>query len=733
MPHKPPFILITALSLMAMSLCAVVAKAEDRAWMDRTLSPDRRADLVLGEMTTEEKLGLVVGTSQRPAGETVGAAGYVTGVPRLGIPMLRESNAELGVATALSDGKFGPGNEATALPSGLATAASWDPAIARVNGAMIAEEARRKGFNVLLAGAVNLARDPRTGRNFEYAGEDPLLAGTIVGAAIRGIEDKHVISTVKHFAINDQESNRTLLDARIDMGALRESDLLAFELAIEGGQPGAVMCSYNLLGGVHACENPTLLEKVLRRDWRFPGWVMSDWGAVHSTGVAARAGLDQESSADWDPIAYYGEPLAIAVAEGTIPTTRLDTMAHHVLRTLFASGVIDDPPAPQPLDVGADAQIAQHAEEQGIVLLRNEKHLLPLSPKLHRIAVIGGHADVGVLSGGGSSQVVPLGGPALRIEFKEHRDAFPYPMIFDPSSPLRAIQSKAPHAEVTFADGEELDAAASAAKEADVAIVFATAWEIEGHDSESLSLPRDQDRLIAAVAAANPKTIVVLETGNPVTMPWRDAVGGIVEAWYPGQRGGEAIANMLFGTVNPSGRLPITFPASTTQLPRPDLPGHHIAWNTTFTVDYREGAAVGYKWFAQRHSTPLYPFGFGLSYTQFRYSDLRVSGGKTISASFTVTNTGKRAGADVPQLYATVAEAGGGALQHLIAWRKLTLAPGESRRVHVTADPRLVARFDETQLGWRIAAGDYRIDLGTSSSDLRLVATAHLDDRTLPP
>ena len=733
MSHKPLFTLILALSLMAASLYAVAAKAEDRPWMNRALSPNARADLVLQQMSTEEKLSLVVGTSLRPEGETAGAAGYVAGLPRLGIPMLRESNAELGVAIPPLPDQITHADEATALPSGLATTATWNPAIAQANGGMIAEEARRKGFNVLLAGAVNLARDPRTGRNFEYAGEDPLLAGTIVGAAIRGIQDKHVISTVKHFAVNDQETNRTLVDARIGMAALRESDLLAFELAIEHGRPGAVMCSYNLLGGIHACENPTLLEKVLRQDWHFPGWVMSDWGAVHSTSEAARAGLDQESGADWDPRAYFGEPLAIAVAEGTVTTARLNTMVHRILRTIFASGVIDDPPAPRPLDAVADAQVAQHAAEEGIVLLRNEKNLLPLSPNVQRIAVIGGHADIGVLSGGGSSQVIPVGGQALRVEFNEHRDKIPFAMIFDPSSPLKAIAAKAPRAELAFADGENVDAAASAAKDADVAIVFATAWEIEGHDAANLSLPREQDRLIAAVAAANPHTIVVLETGNPVAMPWRDQAGAIIEAWYPGQRGGEAIANVLFGAVNPSGRLPITFPASTAQLPRPDVPGRDIVWNTTFKVDYREGAAVGYKWFEQQQTEPLYPFGFGLSYTQFRYSDLRISGGKTVTASFTLTNTGKRMGADVPQLYATIPAADGGALPRLIGWNKVTLAPGESKRVQVTADPRLLAHFDEPHRGWHIAAGEYRIELGASSRDRRLAATARLDERVLAP
>jgi beta-glucosidase len=733
MPHNSPFIMITALSLMAAAVCAGTAAATDRPWMNRALSPDARADLVLNEMTTEEKLGLVVGTSQRPDGETAGAAGYVAGVPRLGIPMLREANAELGIAILPLGDTVRPEDEATALPSGLATAATWNPAIAHANGAMIGEEARRKGFNVLLAGAVNLARDPRTGRNFEYAGEDPLLAGTMAGAAIRGIEEKHVISTVKHFALNDQETNRTLLDARIDRAALRESDLLAFELAIEHGQPGAVMCSYNLVAGIYACENPALLDKVLRRDWRFRGWVMSDWGAVHSSSEAARAGLDQESGADWDSHAWFGEPLAIAVAEGTVPATRLNAMAHRILRSMFASGVIDDPPAPSPLDADADAQVAQHAEEEGIVLLRNENKLLPLSSDLHRIAVIGGHADIGVLSGGGSSQVIPLGGPALRIRFKAPGDTIPYAMVFNPSSPLRAIQAKAPLARVTFAEGEDVDRAAMAAKEADVAIVFATAWEIEGHDAESLSLPRDQDKLIAAVAAANRRTIVVLETGNPVTMPWNSEVGAILAAWYPGQRGGEAIANVLFGTVNPSGRLPITFPASTAQLPRPELPGRFIPWNTTFAVDYREGAAIGYKWFERQHATPLYPFGFGLSYTRFRYSDLRVSGGKTLTLSFTVTNIGDRAGADVPQLYARMPEADGGTLRRLVGWSKLALAPGMSRRVRITADPRLLAHFDETERGWRIVAGDYPVELGASSGDLRLAATAHLDERTLPP
>lgn len=725
---------------MALSLLASAAGAQTNQpprqppWMDRALTPDARADLVLGQMTDDEKLRLVLGTSQRPDGDTVGVAGYVPGIARLGIPPLRETNAELGVAIPLQGDTVRPDDEATVLPSGLATAAGWDPAIAYANGAMIGEEARRKGFNVLLAGAVNLARDPRTGRNFEYAGEDPLLAGTIVGAAIRGIEDRHIVSTVKHFALNDQETNRTLLDARIDLAAAHESDLLAFELAIERGQPGAVMCAYNLFNGIHACENETLLDRILRQQWHFPGWVMSDWGAVHSTVPAASAGLDQESGADWDSQVFFGPPLAAALAQGQLPAARLDQMVHRILRTMFASGIIDDPPASQPLDADADTRIAQRAAENGIVLLRNRRDLLPLSSaRLSRIAVIGGHSDVGVLSGGGSSQVIPLGGPALRIRLTRQKDPIPYAMIFDPSSPLKAIVAAAPGARVTYADGRDARAAATLARSADVAIVFATQWEMEGHDSETLALPRDQDRLIAAVAAANPRTIVVLETGNPVTMPWRDRVGAIIEAWYPGQRGGEAIANVLFGVVDPSGRLPLTFPASTAQLPRHEVPGRTNPWNTTFPVDYREGAAVGYKWFDQQQLTPLYPFGFGLSYTRFRYSHLRVTGGQSVTASVIVTNMGRRAGSDVPQLYATVRGSDGRSLGRLVGWGKLSLAPGESRRIDFTVDPRLLARFDELHQDWQIAPGAYRFALGASARDLRLAATARLERTTLPP
>jgi beta-glucosidase len=724
MLSKHLFVAVCWVVVAAASPCLAQTPAATKwPWMDPRLAPDRRAALLLSQITPEEKLRLLSSTSA----ESSGVAGLVPGIARLGLQAIKESDAGLGVALKPQDGVSGRDEEATPLPSGLALAATWNPQVAYMAGAMIAEEARRKGISVLLGGAANLARDPRAGRNFEYAGEDPLLTGTIVGEAIRGIGDRHVISTMKHFALNDQETNRTRVDARIDRAALRESDLLAFEIANERGHPGAVMCAYNLIGGVHACEDDWLLDRVLRQQWGFRGWVMSDWGAVHSTVRAARAGLDQESGHEWDSQVYFGKKLLVAVGDGTLPQQHLDAMAGRILRTLFASGVIDEPPQPAPLDAAADARVAERVAHEGIVLLQNRGDLLPLSHHIGRLAVIGGHADVGVLSGGGSSQVMPIGGPALRIG-----GGTTATRIFDPSSPLKAIAAIAPQARLDYADGGDIAAAVALAQRADAAIVFATKWESEGNDATTLALPDGQDRLIAAVASVNPRTIVVLETGNPVLLPWRGQAAAILEAWYPGARGGEAIAAILFGDAEPAGRLPLTFPADAKQLPRPVVPGRDVA-DRTFPVDYREGAAIGYKWFDARQLTPLYPFGFGLSYTRFAYSELRVAGDEPVTVSFTVTNEGGRAGADVPQLYATIPGAAGAATTRLLGWRKVELMPGESSRVTLTIDQRLLAHFDGEADAWRVAAGDYRFALGANARDPRLIATAPVKAAMLPP
>jgi beta-glucosidase len=726
-------ITIAATLLAGLFASTALAQPSGRPWMNAKLSPDQRAAMLQSAMTLDEEIDILHGDFGLPTKTgrdkgAIGSAGYVPGIERLGVPALQESDASLGVANPFNVRK---GDGATPLPSGLATASSWNPQLAYAGGAMIGHEALAKGFNVLLAGGANVARDPRNGRNFEYLGEDPLLAGTLAGQAIRGVQSNHIVSTTKHFAVNDQETGRMVLDARIGEAAMRETDLLAFEMAIEAGHPGSVMCAYNQVNGAYACENPHLLNDVLKEDWGYPGWVMSDWGAVHSP-EAATKGLDQESGSMLDAKVWFDKPLREAVDAGRIPRARVDDMVRRILRSMFAGGLFDHPAAPGgALDYAADAKIAKADAEEGIVLLKNSG-VLPLSSTVRRIVVIGGHADVGVLSGGGSSQVVPVGGPALTLKMPGGEGN---PMaqfrfaIYDPSSPLSAIKAAAPNAVVEYVDGADPKLAAERARGADAVIVFATQWMIEGYDAKDLSLPDNQDALIDAVADANPKTVVVLETGNPVLTPWLDKTAALMEAWYPGAKGGEAIADILFGQTNPSGRLPITFPASEAELPRPAIPGAGAPPKQPFPVNYVEGSNLGYRWYEAKGIKPLFPFGFGLSYTAFRYSGLRATGGKTLMVGFTVKNVGSRAGMDTPQVYA----APPGSVRRLIGWKKLALKPGETRRVSITADPRTIAAYDEGAHGWHVAAGDYAVAVGASSADLSLTAKAKLRDSRLKP
>ena len=694
--------------ILTLALCASLFSATVEA----------RAEQIVGAMSATELMQLVRGES------VPGAAGFAPGVPRLGVPALQETDASLGITNPSNRRR---GDVATALPSGLSLASTWDEQVAYREGSTLGDEAWRKGFNVLLGPGLNLTRDPRGGRNFEYLGEDPLLAGTLAGDEICGIQDQHVIATMKHFALNDQETGRAVLSADIGDAAMRESDLLAFELALSGGHPGAVMCAYNRVNGIYACQNNHLLNDILKGQWSYPGWVMSDWGAVHSVEAAAN-GLDQESGAEADKFVsgaeFFGGPLAAAVASGAVAQSRLVDMNRRIVRSMLAAGLFDRPPQRLAIDYRAHAASVQDAAQRGIVLLRNDG-ALPLSSSAARIAVIGGHADVGVLSGGGSSDVTPAGRTLAIVLGGDNALAF-----YDRSSPLAAIRSLAHRAVVSFNNGRYPSEAAALARRVDVAIVFATQWLSEGVDAPTLALPEDQDALIAAVAAANPHTIVVLETGNPVTMPWLERVSAVVEAWYPGERGGDAIANVLFGRVDATGRLPITFPASESQLVHPDLPGFDdliSMWAAgtqlkPFSVSYPDGSDTGYRRFTKEHLTPLFAFGRGLSYTSFRYADLTVRGGRTISATYSVTNTGSRRGTDTPQLYLT--KRLGVAEMRLIGWSKVNLAAGETRRVTVTADPKLLADFDAARNLWVVAGGPYEVSLGSASDSLAAHETA---------
>jgi beta-glucosidase len=728
---------VAALTMALPAIAMAAGKAPlAQPWMNPRLGPDARAELVLKRLDLDQQIALLHGYMpvfmgpKKPPPVAL-SAGYLPGLPSLGIPDLTESDASLGVANA---GR--KDDDATPLPSGVALAATWDAKTAFAAGAMIGKEARQKGFNTLLAGGVNLLRDPRNGRNFEYLGEDPLLAGTLDGAAIAGIQSNHIVSTVKHFALNDQETGRMVLDGQIDEAAFRESDLLAFEIAIETGHPGSVMCAYNRVGGTYACENPFLLTDVLRTDWKYPGWVMSDWGAVHGL-AAAKAGLDQESGQQLDKQVFFDAPLKAAVASGEIPAARVHQMAHRYLRSLFAAGVVDHPVTPGGLDTAADALVAGRAAEQAIVLLKNEGNLLPLMKTARRIAVIGGHADIGVVSGGGSSQVIPLGS----VAFPKPKGAPQWGggQVYHPSAPLAAIKVRASGAMVSFDDGADVAAAVAAARDADVAVVFATQWSTEGMDIAA-KLDGQQDALIAAVAAANPKTVVVLETAGPVAMPWQGQAGAILEAWYSGARGGEAIGKALFGEINPQGRLPVTFPASERQFARPVLPGSDQdsvetltpgAGPKPFDVKYAEGSDVGYRAYAKSGAKPLYPFGYGLSYTVFRYSGLKVTGGKTLSASFTVTNVSNVAGTDTPQVY--LAAGPTRRQQRLIGWSKVTLQPGEARVVTVAAPQRMLADWDAKAHGWRLDGGAYQLAVGPDAATAALTGSAKVTAAALKP
>jgi beta-glucosidase len=737
--------LVYPLMLTGAGLGTANAADDARPWLNSAQTPDARADQLVKAMTLDEKIQTVFAyfsTDFEPKKFTApkegrpDSAGYIPGIARLGLPGQWQSDAGVGVATqAVSKSPY----ERTSLPSGLATAATWNPALAFAGGAMVGDEARKTGFNFQLAGGVNLMREPRNGRNFEYGGEDPLLAGVIVGEQIRGIQSQHMVSTVKHYAFNDQETNRNHVNVKIDDAAGRMSDLLAMQFAIERGKPGAVMCSYNRVNGAYACENDYLLNQVLKQDWGFPGFVMSDWGATHSTIPAAINGLDQQSGHPFDKAAYFNEGLKEAVVNGHVPEARLNDMVKRITRSMFANGLVDHPVATPTsktggIDFVANGKVTQADAEEAIVLLKNHNNLLPLAAGVRSIAIIGGHADVGVLSGGGSAQVYPIGGSAVPNEGPTH---FPGPIVYHRSSPMGELASRT-KAKLTYNDGKDTAAAAKLAASSDVVIVFATQWLAESFDAEDLNLPNKQDALIAAVAKANPKTVVVLQTGGPVVMPWLNNVGAVLEAWYPGTSGGAAIARVINGEVNPSGRLPATFPASVAQLPRQKIDGdsktkdeniiEHVA------TDYNiEGAAVGYKWFDLKGHKPLFPFGYGLSYTSFAYSDLSAkASGTGIDVSFSIKNTGKVDGKAVGQVYVSPAAGGWEAPKRLGGWDKLALKAGDSGKATLHIDPRLLGMYDSANKTWKIAAGDYVVTLAESAGAAPAASVkVHLDARTV--
>jgi beta-glucosidase len=670
-------------------------------WLNLALDPDKRADLVLAAMTQDEKLSLVHGAGTA-MGASNGGAGFVPGIPRLGLPDLNMADSSVGLTRNGARGRY-----STLLPSTLGEAASWDGQVSYAYGALIGREARAEGYNVSLAGGMNLARDPRNGRNFEYLGEDPVLAGESYAKWLRGLQDQTVIGDIKHFAFNDQEGGRTIANVLLDERTMRESDLLSFEIGIKKGRPGMVMCAYNKVNGDWSCENDYLLNQVLKRDWGFKGFVLSDWGATHSTAKAALAGLDQEQPG----AAFFAGALKQAITSGQVPQARLDDMVHRILRTEFASGVVDKKMVEQVPDVFGDLDVAQRISEASDVLLKNNG-VLPLNAaSLKKIVVIGSYANIGVLTGGGSAQVDPPGGNPVANDQGAvnlgQAGIFARGAIWWPDSPLKAIAARAPQTNVSFNSGTDIAAAVAAAESADVAIVFASQPASEGRDQTNLSLPDNQDALIQAVTAANPHTIVVLETGGPVTMPWVAQAAGVVEMWFPGSRGAEALAALLFDDVNFTAKLPVTFPISESQLPVRTIAGG----GRSFDVNYPQKDLVGYKWYDAKNLTPLFPFGFGLSYTNFSYSGLAVDKDQ---ASFTLRNAGTRDGEEIAQVYATRPGDPAG-VRRLVGFTKVVLKAGESKSVTVPLDPLYLSSFDASVHRWIELPGNYTLAVGGAS------------------
>ncbi len=664
-------------------------------WVTSTAPPAARAAMVVAKMSISQ-LDVMVHRVSGPY------EGNTQAIPALCVPALN-----------MSGGPDGPGPHLTGvtrLPSAVSAAATWDPATVKEFGAVTGNELARKGVNVELGPTVNIVRDPRWGRAFESYGEDPYLSGQIAVADIEGVQSQGPIAMVKHFALYNQETyrNTSADDVIVSDRVAHEIYLPQFQAAVQQGGAEAVMCSYSTINGVDACQDP-YLTKILDGQWDFSGFVMSDGGATHSTVAAANAGLDDMESRGGQ---HFGAPLVRAVDNGQVALSTLKTMATRVLTSMFAAGLFNRGPTGSiSADVATPAHsaVARAVADEGTVLLKNSGPVLPIEGA-KSIAVIGDDGGSGAITaGGGSTHVVAQ----------------------EVVTPYEGIVAAAPHGTtVTYSRGYSANEpngnaglqsqAVARARHASVAVVFVGLLEQEGADLTGINLSPAENELIAAVARANPHTVVVLNTGSAVTMPWLSAVQGVVEAWYPGQEDGASIADILFGTVDPSGKLPVTFPTSLSEVPA-STPAQ---WpGVGHEVQYSEGLLVGYRWYDAKGLTPLFPFGFGLSYTTFAFSNLSVTPGtlsSTDNATVTVdvTNTGSVAGAETVQAYVGDPAAAGEPPEQLKGFDKVSLAPGQSTEISITLGPESFSTWNTAQQAWVETPGQYEVMVGDSSANL---------------
>jgi len=635
----------------------------------------------------------------------------VPGIPALGIPLLNITNGPAGAANG------GPGHEgnSTALPAPIALAATWDVNLANTYGTVIGAEAKDLANGFVEGPDINIARTLQNGRTFEAYGEDPWLVGQIAVGTIEGIQSQGVIAESKHFAANNQETNRTTINEIIDERTLREIYLPQFEATVKQGNVGAVMCAYNQVNGTFMCENSQLLSGILKGEWDFQGFVTSDFGATHSTVNSANAGLDLEMPTG----IYFASALESAVQGGQVFQATINNKLIRRFTTMTNFGIFPNAPGFTGISMAAqqaDGLIARQIAEAGMVLLQNTGGLLPLNAAtLHTIALIGPYAGAAMTGGGGSSQVTPL-----------------YTV-----TPLAGIQNRVGGGvTVNYNDGSNTATAATAAAAADVAIVMVGDSETEGTD-DSISLSGNQNALVQAVVAAQPKTIVVMKSGTGILMPWASSVPAILQAWYPGEEDGNAVAAVLFGDVNPSGKLPLTIPVSASDPDPPadgsapsQYPGVTVGGVPTAT--YSEGVFVGYRHYDQASITPAFPFGFGLSYTTFSFTNLSVNPAsftftnnpnQTVAVSFNVTNTGAVTGAEVAELYVAIPSPSPAVPEPpkwLKGFQKISLTPGQMGQVQLTLNMRSFAYWDVTSESWLVAPGTYQIMVGDSSRNIIL-------------
>ena len=728
-------------TLAAVALTFVGATAAVPVYLDPSKPLEERVEDALQRMTLEEKVGVLHAQSKFCS----------RGVQRLGIPELWTTDGPHGIRPEVLWDEWEQAawtnDSCVAFPALTALAATWNPGLAELYGRSLGEEALYRGKDVVLGPGVNIYRTPLNGRNFEYMGEDPLLASRMVVPYIKGLQSNGVAACVKHYALNNNEVNRHTSNVIVDDRTLYEIYLPAFKAAVTEGGAWSIMGSYNLYQNQHGCHNKRLLRDILRDEWGFDGVVISDWGGTHDTAEAVENGLDLEFGSWTNGLTngrsnaydnyYLADPYLKLLREGKADMATLDNKVRNVLRLIFRTAMKSDKGFGS-LCSDEHYAAARRIGDEGIVLLRNKGNLLPLDPsKPQNILVVGENAVKMMTVGGGSSslkvqrETSPLDG--LRAQAPAGSNVvWERGYVGDPTGEYNGVTSGQDLSESRSADRLIADAA-DAARRADVVIFVgglnkATGQDCEDSDRESLALPYNQDAVIEALVAANPRTVVVNVSGNAVAMPWADKVPAILQAWFLGSESGNSLADVIFGHVNPSGKLPMTFPVRLDDVAAHavgEYPGTKRADSDIVDIRYNEGVLVGYRWFDTKKIRPLFAFGHGLSYTTFGYGKLSADASKigpdgAMTLSVDVTNTGSRAGAETVQLYISDTKASvKRPAKELKNFAKIYLEPGQTKTVTFTVRPSDLAFFDAGAHAWKAEPGEFRAHVGAASDDIR--------------